>query len=387
MGNQEYIRLINPRFVRYNVAKGMYMLACYDPASYREVIYLYITDIMTSASDTSVHDLIEGYKSLSTDVNAQADFIFTGTGKLALGTNYFISRSLYDRFIGDGAVKNPNRISYGQSGQSGTIPSYVISDFMGQDGFMSAYFDSLSSLKCKDSDNMTYFIRENLIYAGYTFTRAELETPIQTFFGQIRKLHGDVPLTEIRNSKYSSVISYFADGGTDCASALISLFLTASSDETDCACTQYNYKQTTGSGSCSACSADDSDGSSNTCLTAYNTAMETMMKTMLGDLNFYCDWLTEDDGTGTRTANTALISALEEFIDEFEGAGIAIPSDSDGDLCVCGRIDTSVTPCSYTMLDNFKKVLEWVKEGKMQNNRNKTYVYGRQFADVLLKFI
>ena len=52
-------------------------------------------------------------------------------------------------------------------------------------------------------------------------------------------------------------------------------------------------------------------------------------------------------------------------------------------------IGVNVDNCSYyTIIENYIKALNWVKNNQIDENKNKIYVYGKQFAEIfpLLNF-
>ena len=57
--------------------------------------------------------------------------------------------------------------------------------------------------------------------------------------------------------------------------------------------------------------------------------------------------------------------------------------------CVDILSNVNVDNCSYyTIIENYIKVLNWVKNNQIDENKNKIYIYGKQFAEIfpLLSF-
>ena len=135
---------------------------------------------------------------------------------------------------------------------------------------------------------------------------------------------------------------------------------------------------------------------------------------------FYEDWFTTNmgggagpggAGNGVTIPNDTLIDALKNLIDEFVELGYDLNFTGKrgaNTLCGCRHMTpagslsgalngggnngtnsaypgTGDSPQNYKTLENYEKVLDWIKNCEMDANRNKINVYGKAFGELLPK--
>ena len=53
--------------------------------------------------------------------------------------------------------------------------------------------------------------------------------------------------------------------------------------------------------------------------------------------------------------------------------------------CGCSKLSTDNGNCNYNILDNYIRVLNWIKECQIEEHTNQIKIYGEQFAELLPK--
>lgn len=374
MNNFNYIKQLNPIFVKYNEDENTskYMLALYFNRKYiKEVLYFEINSkILSDYKGTELETLFSKINNASTNKEI-FDILVAGNDTYKLGTDYYMSTTFYKDFSGS---------------ESEEIPTYVITDYANNITENSDSFTYLGNIKNKDIDNIEYFLNRNKIMS-LTYDEGDLNNFLITFFTEIYDLKQEQNSTTLQNSIYSAVINYFKNNKSDCASTLINLLLTSSDSSDDCGCNQYNYLNTKSTCGCSSTSSTST--STSDCSSLYSEKMTSLLSTMLSDLSFYCDWFMINNN-GTLIPNKNLIDSLITLINDFETLGYSLNFSDNTDECGCIKIDANsseASACNYKILDNYKQVLEWINSGEILENKNKIYVYGSQFASILPNMI
>ena len=286
--------------------------------------------------------------------------------------------------------------------------------------------EDLSYIKIKDIENINYFIFKNESLSEEFFDEDELKSLNQTFMKIIIDYSDkyDNVKTPI-DFLYKAVIDFYANGQYDDATVLMnSIFgtpLTTTTINNGCNCS------TTSSCSSSSSSTATSINTGTTsvpvdtatCIEKYTAAMYQWLIKMLSDIDFYCNWMTLDlaeDGSDL-TFNDVLIDKLINLLTQFVRLGFDL-SNLNGknctDGCNCGHTlkygsrklsnGNNANDCSdilnnagagisaacsnYKIIENYIKVLNWVKNNEINENKNKIYIYGKQFAEIfpLLNF-
>ena len=254
------------------------------------------------------------------------------------------------------------------------LPDYIIynSDFTFDQNF--EYYEDLSEDKNKDFSNISNFYLDN-ISSEKTYSNEELENIPKSFFTIIvENALVQNFYTNINNQIYNIVMNYWKNGGSDCASVNIDLILGslfAKSTTTVCGCNGIS----------------STDTSTESCKDMYNNAMKEYLSKMLADKEFYYDWF-YIPGTGEcPDVNVPMINMLITLLQEFINEGRDLSFSSNKYHCQCPEVDTDNGACNYAIIENYIKVLNWVKNNNIEANANKINVYGSQFGTLLPKLI
>lgn len=223
------------------------------------------------------------------------------------------------------------------------------------------------------------------------YTQSQLDAFTSTFFYIIKSYINDKDTSTdtITGKIYDSLISYYINSKTDSAVSLIDLILSSS----------YSYTpSSTITSSCSCSSSTSSSSVDNSCVSKYQNAMDTWLIQMMQDITsfynkyFYIEYTDETTGEICYKPDTDLIDALILLIDEFEAAGYDLSFSTDTskfNVCNCSsevdRRTSNVSNCNYSVLDNFKTLLLYIKENNVEGNENKIKLYGKAFATILPK--
>ena len=107
---------------------------------------------------------------------------------------------------------------------------------------------------------------------------------------------------------------------------------------------------------------------------------------MFGDLNFYYDWFFVSTGEDTNEPNEEMIDMLIELIEELKKLNLSLKNDTSR-LHNCGCVDKTLDVSYVSILDNYIKVLNFVKECKIEENSNKIKTWGAEFGGILPNLI
>ena len=275
-------------------------------------------------------------------------------------------------------------------------------------------YEDISNIKIKDIDNISYFIYKNSSLENI-FTEDELDNLNSTFMKLIQ--HYSEKYNNIADTidfVYKNVIDYYANGQYDDATILMnSIFntqITISSNISNCGCNSQSDCTSVSSGTNAINTGTELVSlDTATCIEKYKAAMYQWLIKMLSDTAFYCSWMftTVEDEDNLNVPNDELLDKLIELLTEFLNAGYDLTSlKGCTSACGCGHTkkyfsnnktgdcvdilsNVNVDNCSYyTIIENYIKVLNWVKNNQIDENKNKIYIYGKQFAEIfpLLSF-
>jgi hypothetical protein len=131
---------------------------------------------------------------------------------------------------------------------------------------------------------------------------------------------------------------------------------------------------------------------------------------MLSDTDFYCCWMfMNNEELDESYPNELLIDSLIILLEEFLSLGLDLSNlgSTSTSACNCGHSkkyngykntnndcsdllnnDNGLGCANNSIITNYIKVLKWVKNNEIEENRNKIYLYGKQFAEIfpLLNF-
>lgn len=213
---------------------------------------------------------------------------------------------------------------------------------------------------------------------------------------------------------YKYVIDFYSNGQYDDALILMnSIFnnqINISSTTTNCGCNQQasNCSTVTTNSNSINTGTDLINYDDATCIDKYKAAMYQWLQKMLSDTEFYCHWLfidsdDEEDDLPNDVVLDKLIELLQFLLDNYDLSNLG--KSNTGSYCnhkssikcnesfidnyLNGDDSDSNNACSnYSIIKNYIEVLNYVKEDKVLENKNKIYVYGKKFAEIfpLLNF-
>lgn len=273
------------------------------------------------------------------------------------------------------------------------------------------YID-LSCLKIKDIDNIDYFIFKNNISDKSLYDESELDNLNATFMNIIATYSERYDnISDTIDFVYKNVVNYYKNGQFDDATILMNSILNTTLNTTTtsstCGCnTQSNCVSSSTASlntGTTTVSLDDA-----TCIEKYQAAMYQWLIKMLSDTQFYCSWmfniLSNEDNL--EMPNEELLDRLIALLEEFLAAGYDLTTlaGCTKSECGCGHTKSNMNNkcgdivssssnnldnCSnYSIINNYVKVLKWIKNNEITENKNKIYIYGKQFAEIfpLLSF-
>ena len=295
-----------------------------------------------------------------------------------------------------------------------TYPDYLIID---NDGIrINDYWQPI--LNNENINNIDYLIFKNKLKDN-VFTEEELLALNSTFMQTIQRYSTFTDYNIGTNAIYKAVIDFYANGLYDAGTIFMNTIFNGTISTT-------TVTSTCGCGTQSTCATTISSGSTGintgteiipvdtaSCIDKYKAAMYQWLIQMLSDTNFYCCWMfTENEELDELNPNTLLIDMLIQLLEEFLALGIDLSNlgKTSTSACNCGHtnkyngyknnsndcsdllnnnINDSFNNCSnYGIISNYIKVLKWVRNNKIEENKNKIYIYGKQFAEIfpLLNF-
>lgn len=352
MTNYEYINFINSKLVLYKKTNTYYInigpLFGYNDCTYSIFIILNEkTSKSYIATKNDIYDLLILVK------NNELYKLLIGTENLKFGTDYLISESLYNYIL-------LNEINYEYSDEfiNYILPDYIIDLKPNENDY-----------ELLDNINIEYYIKLNEIN-NFEFNIEELNNFYITFCNIILD-NAYINDTSNEYYIYKTVLEYWANGGNDIALTNMSLILNSSIN----VYTNQSYTI------CGCGNNNDNNINTVSCNELYKNAMLLYLKEILGNSDFYESWFMLEDGN----ANEVMIKKLLLLIDEFLKLDYNIYTDKKLSKCNCETI--SVDNCNLSIIKDYKNVLYWVNENKILENKNKIYVLGTNFGEILPKLI
>lgn len=323
--------------------------------------YLVLTDDFVKSQ--------EKFSSWMLSAIADNSYFLTGIDGFRPGVDYYLNDVLI-KYLQE---NEPDLFDELPVGLRVTLPDYLSDEFT-----ITKYWVEISKEEALHG-NFKYFKLKNKIH-DLEYSEEELDALCHTFFEVIKNgaIVSEEDMLKQYNQIYEKVIDYYNNYQTDCALANIALILNSTINTKDTGVTNCGCSNNSGSGS--------SDTNSNvSCYDAYKEAMATWLSTMLGDVNFYKDWMWLTDIEGKFYPNEGLIESLILLLENFE--------DAEYDLSFSGKSIYNHT-CEYnngsledktnhTTIKNYIQLLRWVLEGCIDNNANKIKVIGEKFGKLL----
>lgn len=223
----------------------------------------------------------------------------------------------------------------------------------------------------ESNTNLEYYFDKNLL------NTLDDEDAVRNFFVSFCQTilnyntDKEIPSSDIENTIYKKVLEYFASNKYDEGLASIQLILGNSVSV---------EKINTISNCCS-------NNVIESCTDTYMNAMNEYLKMMLGNADFYWEWMMEETEDG-KQSKASLIKQLMYLINAFESLGLDLSfktptkySCTNG--CHSNQSQASIN--NYNILDKYKNVLSYVRNCTLSSNINKIKLYGSQFGELLPK--
>lgn len=296
---------------------------------------------------------------------ADNSFFVTGTDSFKPGVDFYINDVLCD-YLRENEQEAFNNIPVGIRI---TLPNYLDGNFN-----ITKYWEEIDPELARYT-NFDFFRLKNKI-VDLTYSEEELDSLCHTFFDVL--LDGasisEEDAIKPQNIIYKTVLNYYDNYQTDCALANIAIILNA------------NVKYDGESSNC-GCQGSASSSANNdiTCYDAYKQAMSKWLITMLGDVNFYKDWMWMKDNEGQYYPNEGLIQSLIQLLEDFETA--------EYDLSFSGKsiynhtcgfdVESETNKENHRIIKNYIQLLKWILDGCIDNNTNKIKVIGEKFGELL----
>lgn len=338
-----------------------------------------------SLSEDDVIDIPRAYivisEALIKDDSCLKEYIISGLiDNAVFGDGISGFRPGHDFYINDTLYKYLLKEQYIEENEDIVLPNYLT-----KAGVLSEYFEELTCNE-KDYSNINYYFNKNK-FADNTYPEDELRDFYANFANTILTFTqiDDEIRAELKNQVYDLVLNYFAHYKSDGASIALNLIMNTAFSNTNgptgCGCA-------TGASSCGTAASNNAGANSSlspSCFELYQQAMDLYLKKMLGDPEFYRDWFTINIGGDNYIMNNTLVDALDTFIEEFKKLGLSLEKTGRQKYFTCGCASgTDVkTFNDYSKLDNFQKVLSFIKNCTVDANINKIKVYGEALGELL----
>lgn len=323
-------------------------------------IYIDITEKFVNDAKSFRNFLYEAIIENAIYLNGYEDFL--------PGQDYWLNKTLYDY------LSTPD-----------TDSSICLPNFLTNKVEISRYFVDLSETFMEDYTNLDYYEKKNR-QLDFKFSEDELLNFYSTFCKYIldnTSIEDDVKLSG-NNSLYEIVLKYFANFKTDEASTAMNIVLngiysSAQSANKSCTC---NSSMLTNN-------LTSNDIYTKTCSSLYHDAMDLYLKQMLGDVQFYKDWMNIHISDHECVVNDILVEGLIQMINEFIEMDLFIDSSDNNNVhssWTCGSglsIINSNASANNKVLSNYLKVLDFVYNNNFVQNTNKIKIWGEAFGELL----
>lgn len=338
MNNLTFLNTINNKIIRKK-SNNLYYISFNLPENYRYSIYILINDKLINN-----YEPIYGFvKKCILENNINDEYYI-------LGEDFFISESY-------NTDKNINTEFY----------------------YTDLYFDNLlfneNDYEIVDLIDFNYLNKLNINETS-EFSEQEIKYFYRTFsliiLDNIYK--DNIDFSNTKNNIYNNCLEFLKNYKSD--TTLINLQLILSNSIT----ISNNNNQTINSCNCN-CSSVSNMEENLTCAEIYIKSIYTYIENMLGDYEFYENWFLVND-----YPNLSIINKLEKLINQVlltkESELNNINNLNNNSLCGCSSLEYSSCKNSK-ILENYKQILEYVKDNKIQENKNKIKIFGSEFGKLL----
>lgn len=367
MNNNRLLQLLGGFIVKRKnidnktVCNNQYLVALHI-LYFNEYIYFPITEkLFLDSADDSLKVLLGSLQ------GSNISFLDNGSDLWKPDKDYFLSYSLNS----DINIKNEH--------------TNLLESVLTTQGILNSdYYEDLYFVRNKDLSNIKYFFNQNkLIKLNID------ENTIRNFRASFMKsiynanYNSDNTLYEYSNVDelniiYPMIVKYFMeeDLSTDITYKRLSTLIKTSSSNSKTGCT-----------SCSDANSifNTDNNSSTSCSELYVQSMQQWLSDMFSDPDFYCQWFITKD---LNEPNKELCDYLEKLIDGLLISDYNISLENKSlEYCNCNSIyDDETKSCSNKQyIENFKQVLEWIKNNELDAHINQIKIYGKQFGNILYK--
>lgn len=324
-------------------------------------VYFLINDTITKDDEAA--------SNLVATMLANDRVVWMGNDQLTPGVDYFINQTL-DEYL-------KKRYTDYVAPENFVLPNYLTAV-----GHITGFWTKLDNGE-EDFTDIDYYNKQN-DNLDKTYTIDELKNFYSTFCKTILDFTPitDETLNSGNNPIYKLVLEYFANFQSDAASSALALILGSSLKNSSCG-------QSLDCGCNSIAAANSLNGElqiQKSCSELYDAAMKEWLIQMLGDPDFYADWMYQYLPDGTYIPDP-LIDYLITLIEEFMDLGYDLSFiTSRGYYCRCSdKGSSAASDANYKILENYLKVLNYVKDCEIDANINKIKIYGNDFGELLPK--
>lgn len=301
------------------------------------------------------------------------DLVITGNTDAALvpGEDYFINKTfadyliLYCLNIDDESLVDPNS-PVGKN--ISIIRSIQLPNYLKDNSDINEPWVELSEDEQSNTDLLHYMTLNK--YEKYGVTDDTLKEFYVSFVNGILNFNIGKPVLNTKDALYKVVLDYFSAAQNDETINKINLVLGST----------YSGQQINTASSYCNCKGSSNISMTDSCSTLYSNAMLEHLKMMLGDPEFYCSWMFDDN-----IVKSELILYLKYLILRLKDRGFTLSKGDYGFNCPCPTTNSISDEKNYKILDNYIKVLDFITQCNIKPNINKIKLWGSQFGELLPK--
>lgn len=323
-----------------------------------------LLQLSDKTSEPSIVDLIVN-GNIYDDNNTSTDDM------LVPGEDYFLNKTFADYLISycldivDEDFVDPNS----EDGKKiSIIRSIELPNYLKEDAIINDPWVELSEDEQSNTDLSQYMTLNK--YAEYGVTDDALKEFYVSFVNGILNFNIGKQILTAKDALYKATLDYFGAAQNDETINKINLVLGST----------YSGQQINTASSYCNCKSSSNGSMTDSCSTLYSNAMLEHLKTMLGDVEFYCSWMFEDN-----TVKDDLIGYLKYLILRLKDIGFTLSDTNYGFNCPCPNANSINEEKNYKILDNYIKVLDFVSQCNIKPNVNKIKLWGSQFGELLPK--
>lgn len=290
---------------------------------------------------------------------------------LVPGEDYFLNKTFADYLVSycldivDEDSVDPNS----EDGKKiSVIRSIELPNYLKEDAIINEPWVELSEDEQSNTDLSQYMTLNK--YAEYGVNDDVLKEFYVSFVNGILNFNIDKQILTAKDALYKATLDYFSAAQNDETINKINLVLGST----------YSGQQINTASSYCNCKSSSNGSMTDSCSTLYSNAMLEHLKAMLGDVEFYCSWMFEDNNV-----KDDLIGYLKYLILRLKDIGFTLSDSNYGFSCPCPNTNIANDEKNYKILDNYIKVLDFISQCNIKPNINKIKLWGSQFGELLPK--